>query len=109
LNTFALQTTFFVARERLFDKRRDSHSVDKLVELRIRNPPIFSKVCLREPKRQSAQLQGPDPEWLVDYVKDAWVPAATDLEPLRFALRPYADRFREIYAPIRHSVYAHHR
>ena len=46
LNTFALQTTFFVARERLFDKRRDSHSVDKLVELTIRNPPIFSKVCL---------------------------------------------------------------
>ena len=46
MNTFALQTTFFVALGRLFDKRRDSHSVDKLVELTIRNPPIFSKVCL---------------------------------------------------------------
>ena len=107
LNAFALQTTFFMAFGRLFDRRQDALSVQKLVDATIANPGLFSKAALRERKRKASNIHGPDPEWLVQYVRDAWEPTATDLTPLRDALAPNHDEFRIIYQPIRHKVYAH--
>jgi hypothetical protein len=107
LNAFALQTTFFIVFGRLFDMRPDSHSVQKLVDATIENPVFFSKAALRERKRQSSNISGPDPEWLVDYVNNAWEPTTADLEPLRTALIPHYQKFKTIYKPIRHKVYAH--
>src|SRR2546425_369586 len=37
LNAYALQTTFFIAFGRIFDKRSDSFSIQKLVEATIAN------------------------------------------------------------------------
>jgi hypothetical protein len=70
-------------------------------------PRALLKVALRERKRKASNIHGPDPEWLVQYVQDAWEPTTADLTPLRDALTPNYDEFRVIYQPIRHKVYAH--
>ena len=107
LNTFALQTTFFIASGRLFDARRDSYSIHKLVEATIANPAFFSKAALRERKRQASGITGADPQWLLDYLNEAWEPTTADLQPFRTALAPHTRKFAAIYQPIRHKVYAH--
>ena len=107
LNSFALQTTFFIIFGRLFDMRTDSYSVQKLVEATIANPALFSKTALRARKRDSMEIDGADPEWLVDYLASAWEPATGDLEVLRTAIAPHYDKFTAIYKPIRHKFFAH--
>ena len=52
-------------------------------------------------------MTGADPQWLVDYVNQAWEPTGADLEPLRAALKPHYDKFKAIYQPIRHKYFAH--
>jgi hypothetical protein len=78
-----------------------------LVKATIANPAFFSKAALRQRKRQSSNLTGPDPQWLVDYVNQAWEPTAADLKPLLAALAPHYAKFRSIYRPIRHNYFAH--
>lgn len=109
LNSSALQTTFFIAFGRIFDNRRDSLSIQALVNLTVANPALFSKKELRKRKRESLRIFGatPDPEWLAEYIQNAWEPTAADLEPLRVALVPHRNRFNAIYRPIRHKVFAH--
>jgi len=107
LNAYALQTTFFIAFGRIFDSRHDSLSIEKFVDATIANPALFSKAALRERKRQASNIQGPDPDWLIDYVRDAWEPTEADLRPLKDALTPHCDKFRAIYRPIRHKAFAH--
>jgi len=107
LNTYALQTTFFIAFGRIFDNRNDSFSIQKLTEATIANPALFSKAALRERKRRISRIAGADPSWLVDFVDQAWEPTAADLEPLRAALAPHLDKFKAIYRPIRHKYFAH--
>jgi AbiU2 len=107
LNAYSLQTTFFVTFGRIFDTRRDVYSVHKVVEETIANPTFFSKSALRDRKRKASRIAGVDPEWLVDYVDNAWEPTRADLEPLRVALAPNFAKFKAIYQPIRHQVFAH--
>src|SRR5438552_13700982 len=45
LNTYALQTTFFIAFGRIFDERKDCFSIQKLVNATIANPGFFSKTA----------------------------------------------------------------
>src|SRR5258708_3424404 len=45
LNAFALQTTFFIAFGRIFDKRGDSFSIHMLLEATVANPMFFSKAA----------------------------------------------------------------
>jgi hypothetical protein len=107
LIAYALQTTFFIAFGRIFDKRTDSFSIQKVVESTIANPVFFSRGALRERRRKSDNMYGPDPQWLIDYVNQAWEPTAADLEPLRTSLMPHYDKFTAIYRPIRHKFFAH--
>lgn len=107
LTFYALQTTFFIAFGRVFDNRDDSISVQKLVGATVRHPHFFSKAALRERKRKTGNIQGDDPEWLVQYVQRAWEPTVADLEPLQNALQPHYEKFRTIYRPIRHKAFAH--
>lgn len=107
LNSFSLQTTFFIVFGRIFDDRADSHSIQKLVDATVANPGFFSKKALRQRKRESASIRGPDPAWLVDYVRDAWEPVTADLAPLKTALAPHHAKFKAIYQPIRHQYFAH--
>lgn len=103
---YSVQTTFFISFGRLFDSRRDSLSV-KVVEMTIQNPQIFSKPALLGRKRFDCRIVGDDPEWLIDYINKAWEPNHDDLESLLTALAPHCDKFKRVYAPIRHEIYAH--
>lgn len=107
LNAYSLQTTFFVTFGRIFDPRRDAYSVQKVVDATIANPQLFSKTALRERKRKVSKIVGADPDWLVDYINDAWEPSRADLVSLRTALVPHYEKFKTIYQPIRHQVFAH--
>ena len=107
LNAYSLQTTFFVTFGRIFDTRRDVYSVHRVVEDTIANPSLFSKSELRDRKRKASRIVGVDPGWLVEYVDNAWEPTRADLEPLRLALTPNYQKFKAIYQPIRHQVFAH--
>jgi hypothetical protein len=106
MNSFALQTTFFISFGRLFDKRQDALSAQKLVDATIANPRLFSKAALRERKRKLSR-DGTDPEWLVESIQNAWEPTTADLIPLNDALAPHREKFKIIYSPIRHRYYAH--
>jgi hypothetical protein len=104
---YSLQTTFFIAFGRLFDKSGHALSVTKLVEMTIKNPEIFSRPALLRRKRFDCRIVGEDPEWLTDYIAKAWEPTDDDLKPLLKALAPHCDKFKQVYAPIRHEIYAH--
>jgi len=107
LNAYSLQTTFFVTFGRIFDTRHDVYSVHKVVEEAIANPSFFSKSALRARKRKTSRIADVDPGWLVEYLANAWEPTRADLEPLRVALAPNFAKFKAIYQPIRHRVFAH--
>ena len=107
LSLFALQTTFFIVFGRLFDDRSDSHSVQKLVEATIAHPEFFSRAALRERRREASKIAGTDPDWLKQFLADAWEPIGADIEPLRAALVPHSQRVAKIYKPLRHKVFAH--
>jgi hypothetical protein len=107
LNTYALQTTFFMAFDRIFDDRRDCFSVQKLIDATIKNPAFFSKTALRARKRQISHITGADPQWLVDDVNAAWEPTTADLQTRKAALAPHHQQFKAIYQPIRHTHFAH--
>jgi hypothetical protein len=102
---YALQTTFFISFGRIFDGRHDALSVQKLLALTSGNAELFSKAALLERKRKL--LQGPDPDWLAEYIENAWEPSSIDLKPLKKALAPHYEKFEDIYRPIRHRYYAH--
>jgi hypothetical protein len=104
---FSLQTTFFVSLGRLFDRDSNALSVKKLLETTINTPTIFSKNALRRRKRFDCRIQGDDPQWLCDYINNAWEPARADLDELLKALEPHSAKFKQIYKPIRDRIYAH--
>lgn len=52
-------------------------------------------------------MTGPDPQWLVVYVNQAWEPTAAELKPMLAALAPHCAKFKAIYQPIRHKYFAH--
>jgi hypothetical protein len=107
LNAVALQTTFFIAFGKLFDPRRGTVSIPRVLDATIARPHLFAKEALRERKRKDNQIVGPDPKWLVDYMKTAWEPTEQDLALLKGALKPHQKKFKHIYQPIRHRFYAH--
>lgn len=109
LHRYSLETTFFIVSGRIFDNRTDSHSIQKLVDITIANPVLFSKEALWQRKRENNKIYGkdPDPDWLPEFLKHAWEPTVTDLEVFRTELAPHVDQFRIIYRPIRHRFYAH--
>jgi hypothetical protein len=107
ITLFSLQTTFFISFGRVFDTARDSLSIQKLVRIAEQYAPIFSRKFLLARKRFDNRIAGDDPQWLLDYVREAWEPTRADLEDLRKSLDPLFSKFKEIYDPIRNKIYAH--
>jgi hypothetical protein len=103
LYAHALQTTFFISYGRIFDKRTDAHSIQDVIEATIEHPGFFSKAALRERKRVLTNSS----DWIEGYMANAWEPSRKDLELLRDALVPHAEKFKQVYQPIRHSYFAH--
>jgi hypothetical protein len=100
----SLQTTIFVALNRLFEVDANALSIHRLLNETLAHPEFFSKDALR---RRKIELKI-EPEYLDPLIDDAWAPAdASELRYLEKALKPHSRKFREIYQPIRHWYYAH--
>ena len=103
--THSLQTTFFIVLGRLFDTDGDAFSVHAFLRSCIENVDQFSKERLRQRKLENSS--GAEPEWLEDYVRDAYVPVEKDFQMMRGALTKRQKRYEEVYRPIRNTVVAH--
>jgi hypothetical protein len=82
-------------------------SLPKLAKATVENKGLFSKSALRRRKRQNTALRGDDPQWLTEFLSRAWEPTRKDLEALEVALGPFVQKFKAVYEPIRHQIYAH--
>ena len=101
IQTYSLQATLFLVLGRIFDKSPGSHSVHKLLAATVAHPEFFSRAALSA--RVAARLSAPLPDW-VNEVKE---PTAADLKRLEDALKPYAEKYDQVYKPIRNQVFAH--
>jgi len=100
----SLQTTIFVALNRLFETDPNALSIHRLLNETLAHPKFFSRDALR--KRKCDLKIGP--EYLDAMIDSAWAPAdASELRYLKNALKPHFRKFTEIYQPIRHWYYAH--
>jgi len=105
LTQYALQATFFISLGRVFDEKKSTASIQRLVESTIDHPGFFSKAAVRLEKIRLHN--GHEPEWLDEYMARAWEPTRADLESIDNALRPHHEKFKQIYQPIRHVYFAH--
>lgn len=107
--THGLQSGFFMAFGRIFDRAGESFSIEDLVEQTIEHPGFFSKAELRKRKREYSHIYGDalDPDWLILYIDSATEPTRQNLELLRTELGPHIKKFKEVYGPVRHQYFAH--
>ena len=103
--THSLQTTFFIALGRLFDADGDAFSVHSYLRSCIENIDQFSATELR--KRKIAANNGNVPDWLEEYMLDAYVPCESDFQRLRGELSKRQKQCEEIHRPIRNQIFAH--
>ncbi len=99
----ALQTATFIALGRVFDQN-STHNLDRVLRIAQDNPQIFSKAAL------GARKQGTNaspPEWLPDYLRDAYVPNAKDFRRLRAHIKKYRKVYEAKYKNLRHKFFAH--
>jgi HEPN superfamily AbiU2-like protein len=100
----SLQTTIFVALNRLFETDANALSIHRLLNETLAHPEFFSKDALR---RRKIDLKIA-PEYLDALIDGVWAPAdASELRYLKKELKPHFQKFMEIYQPIRHYYYAH--
>lgn len=102
-NLGALQTTAFIVLGRIFDQK-STHNVDRLLKIAQDNPKIFSKAALGS-RKQGDALSPPD--WLPDYLRDAYVPVAADFRRLRAHVNKHRRIYEAKYRDLRHKVFAH--
>jgi hypothetical protein len=105
LHVYALQTTYFVTLGRLFENRRDVHSMKTVFDETEAHPEYFEKTALADRKRKLAN--GREPDWLKGYLEDAWEPTADELRAFRAALEPARTTYQSTYSAIRHKFFAH--
>lgn len=102
-NIGALQTSFFITLGRVFDQH-SAHNVDQLLKITQENAEIFSKEALVNRKKSGSPNAD---EWLVEYMRDVYVPTAADFRRLRSYVRKYRKIYEKGYRDIRRKVYAH--
>lgn len=104
LNSYALQTTFFIALGRLFDATKGTVTLTRLLDETVEHRGLFTKEQLRRYK--ISQVNG-EPDWLEKYIAEAWEPSRADLQQLRDFIDPHIKRYNDVYAPLRHMHFAH--
>lgn len=100
---YAWQSGYFITLGRIFD-RSSPHNVNRLMEIAVQHPAIFSKEALAARKqRDSANAD----EWLPEYLKRVCVPSTSDLKRLENTLARYRRRYEKSYKGLRDKVFAH--
>jgi hypothetical protein len=103
--THSLQTTFFIALGRLFDTARDAFSAHAFLRGCLENIEQFGRDALRA--RKISLSGGTEPNWLEEYMEDAYAPSANDFQRLRSELSKRQAQYQQIYRPIRNQIFAH--
>lgn len=101
--THSLQSTFFICLGRIFDQDKNSFSIYNLLKKCRENVVEFSKTALRVRKCGG----GPEPEWLDDYMGNAYEPDTDDFDCLITEVEKWEEIYRTIYKPLRHKIFAH--
>jgi hypothetical protein len=104
LQLYALQATFFIVLGRIFDKDKDVLSIRKFIDATKTYKGFFSKRALEARRTPAGQ---PRPSYLDEYMQKTHEPSIEELEALSEALKTHEEKYRSVYAPIRHEVFAH--
>lgn len=99
----ALQTAAFIALGRVFDQR-SAHNLDALIGMAQTHIEIFSKTALG--RRRQGTNPAP-PEWLDDFLRDAYEPTPEDFRRLRAHIRRWRKIYDSNYRDIRRKLFAH--
>ena len=100
----SIQANSLIALGRIFDRRKDSHNVKRLLKLAELNIAIFSRAALRKRKsKQSANAH----EWIDNYMRDVHVPTASDFKRLQSFVDARRKVYGSCYKQLRDKVYAH--
>ncbi|MHB8070086.1 MAG: AbiU2 domain-containing protein [Desulfobaccales bacterium] len=98
----ALETSFFIALTRIFDRDSRTHNIGRLLKIVKSNIDFFSFEALKTRKIKDPNAH----EWIDEYMKDVYVPNVKDFQ----RLEKYVDKYRNIsktYSNIRHKVFGH--
>jgi len=98
-----LQTAAFMALGRVFDQK-SAHNLDVLIRMAQKHPEIFSKAALA--RRKQGTNPSP-PEWLDNYMRDAYEPTPEDFRRLRAHVRKWRKIYESNYRDIRRKLFAH--
>lgn len=75
-----LVTSLFIALARIFDTNPDAHSVQRLLNITLAQPELFSKKALAARKTTGVSK----PEWLNEFMEHVWEPSgASDFRYLK--------------------------
>jgi AbiU2 len=99
----ALQQASLIALGRMFDQN-SVHNIDKVLGLAQQNLQIFTKQALG--LRRQGTNSNP-PEWLDEFLKQAYVPTAEDFRRLRRHVKKRRRIYEDKYRDIRHKFVAH--
>lgn len=99
----ALQMSAFIVLGRIFDQQ-SIHNLDRLLRIAQDNPDIFSKEALGRRKQGTSRGR---PEWLDEYLEDAYEPIAADFRRLRAHVRRRRTIYERNYRDIRNKFFAH--
>jgi hypothetical protein len=102
---YSLQSTFFIAIGRLFDKDGRSFSIHTLISACIKNIDQFSKDALRERKIKGSKSD--KLPWLDEYIVKSYQPNKEDFLKLKSEALKRQKHYESIYKPIRHKIFAH--
>jgi hypothetical protein len=98
-----LQSAAIMVLGRIFDQK-SSHNIDRLLQRAQSSPQLFTKQSLAARKQGAASNP---PEWLAEYVADAYEPTPEDFRRLRAHVRKRRKIYESNYRDLRHKVFAH--
>lgn len=99
----ALQTAAFIALGRVFDQD-STHNLDAVLRIAQDNPQIFSKAALGRRKQGNSADR---PDWLDEYLRDAYEPTPTDFRRLRSHVKRRRRIYASNYRDVRNKFFAH--
>jgi hypothetical protein len=100
------QIAWFMALSRFFDEGSDTHTMEKFLRHTVAHPEFFSREAF-DARRMQDTPGGVRPDWLDNYVANIWVPTRDDLRDIARMIRPYRQKWRTDYVPVRDRAFAH--
>lgn len=100
----SVQTKLFIALGRLYDDSNDAFSFHRFVNACKENIEDFGYESLEKRKLNGSSTR---PEWLDDYLRDAYFAKIKDIDALSRLARPFNKKMKGLYKEIRSKVFAH--